>query len=219
MPFPPNFTNAWDTTFPPDTQAANQLGLDLRNFRTDIMQRMSLLSGTFANRPTPETVNAVWGGAGFGLLYFSTDTAQIFQWSGVAWVDVTALLLGTSFGSASGGVRIVAAINLVAQSASIAATPLYNVPSGSPGLYRLIANLVCTTAGTGNVFPTFFWNNGAAAQSQQVGGIAFGLGAENPNLSTLVIRSAGAQAINYSVTSSAGGGAQFSLSLRVEYLG
>jgi hypothetical protein len=53
------------------------------------MQRLSLLSGTLANRPTPETVNATWGGAGFGLLYFSTDTSQIFQWNGAAWTDIT----------------------------------------------------------------------------------------------------------------------------------
>src|SRR6266436_677857 len=90
MPFPPTFTNVWDITFPPDTQLANLLGQDLRNFRQDVMQRMSLLSGTLANRPTPEVVNATWGGVGFGLLYFSTDTGQIFQWNGAAWVDTTA---------------------------------------------------------------------------------------------------------------------------------
>ena len=89
MPFPPTFTNVYDTTFPPDTQAANLLGQDLRNFRTDVMQRMSLLSGTFANRPTPEIVNATWGGVCYGLLYFSTDTGQIFQWNGAAWVDIS----------------------------------------------------------------------------------------------------------------------------------
>lgn len=89
MPFPPTFTNVWDTTFPPDTQLANLLGLDLRNFRVDVMQRMSLLSGVIANRPTPETVNATWGGAGYGLLYFSTDTSQVFQWNGAAWVDIS----------------------------------------------------------------------------------------------------------------------------------
>lgn len=90
MAFPPVFTNSWDTTFPPDTQLANLLGQDLRNLRADVMQRMSLLSGILANRPTPEIVNASWGGAGYGLLYFSTDTSQIFQWNGAAWVDVSA---------------------------------------------------------------------------------------------------------------------------------
>lgn len=88
MPFPPNFDHAWDITQPPDTQAANQLGVDIRNLKDDIMQRMSLLSGTLANRPTPETVNAVWGGAGFGLTYIATDTAQTFQWNGAAWVSL-----------------------------------------------------------------------------------------------------------------------------------
>lgn len=86
MPFPPTFTNTWDTTFPPDTQLANLLGQDIRNLKTDVMQRMSLLSGTLANRPTPEIVNAVWGGAGYGLIYFATDTGQTFQWNGAAWV-------------------------------------------------------------------------------------------------------------------------------------
>jgi hypothetical protein len=53
------------------------------------MQRLSLLSGTLANRPTPEVVNATWGGVGFGLLYFSTDTGQVFQWNGAAWADIS----------------------------------------------------------------------------------------------------------------------------------
>ena len=67
MPFPPTPTNVWDITTPPDTQVANLLGQDLRNLKNDIMQRMSLLSGLTASMPTPETVNAAWGGAGFGL--------------------------------------------------------------------------------------------------------------------------------------------------------
>jgi hypothetical protein len=97
MPFPPTFTNVWDITTPADTQLANLLGQDIRNLKNDTMQRMSLLSGTLANRPTPETVNATWGGTGFGLLYFSTDSGQIFQWSGSGWTDIS----GSFFGSAS----------------------------------------------------------------------------------------------------------------------
>lgn len=89
MPFPPTPTNLWDTTQPPDTQLASMGAADFRNLKTDIMQRLSLLSGTFANRPTPEIANAVWGGAGYGLLYFAIDTGQVFQWSGAAWVDVS----------------------------------------------------------------------------------------------------------------------------------
>src|ERR1700756_557221 len=96
MAFPPVFTDVWDTTQPPDTQLANLLGQDIRNLKLDIMQRMSLLSGNAANIPTPETVNAVWGGAGFGLIFFATDTGQIFQWSGAAWVNVTGTFFGAS---------------------------------------------------------------------------------------------------------------------------
>ena len=87
MPFPPTPTNVWDITQPPDSQLANLLGLDIRNLKNDIMQRLSLLSGTLANRPTPETVNATWGGTGFGLIYFATDVGIIYQWNGSAWVS------------------------------------------------------------------------------------------------------------------------------------
>jgi hypothetical protein len=90
MPFPPAFSNPWDNTIPPDTQAANQLGADLRAFRTDVQQRLSLLSGTLANRPT--NMDATFGGAGYGIVFFSTDTQQIFQWNGAAWVDITSTL-------------------------------------------------------------------------------------------------------------------------------
>jgi len=86
VPFPPNFDRVWDESQPPDTQLANLLGLDIRNLKGDIRERISLLSGTFANRPTPE---ANWGGAGFGVIYVTTDTSQIFQWNGAAWVDIT----------------------------------------------------------------------------------------------------------------------------------
>jgi hypothetical protein len=95
MPFPPTFDHVWDITTPPDTQAANLLGQDIRNLKDDIMQRLSLLSGTTANRPTPETLNATWGGAGYGLLYFATDTGIVYQWNGASWNSLT-VPFGTS---------------------------------------------------------------------------------------------------------------------------
>jgi hypothetical protein len=152
MPFPPTFTNVWDTTYPPDTQLANLLGQDLRNLRTDIMQRLSLLSGTLANRPTPEIVNATWGGAGFGLLYFSTDTKQIFQWNGAAWVDVTSSI----------GTSIVASVNLTGQVAAIGATNFYT--SVASGLHRISYDLYTTiNGGAGSMSASFLYNNGAGA--------------------------------------------------------
>lgn len=76
------FTEVFDPTFPPDTQAANQLGADIRNFKLDIQQRMAAASGLDASKPAFE--------AGFaGVLYFATDTGKFWQWSGSAWVDVT----------------------------------------------------------------------------------------------------------------------------------
>ncbi len=87
MAFPPAFDRAWDETFPPDTQAANLLGQDIRNFKTDIRERLALLSGTLANRPT--NMDAAFGGSGYGILYFATDTKQTFQWTGSAWTDVS----------------------------------------------------------------------------------------------------------------------------------
>jgi hypothetical protein len=96
MPFPPSFDESWDITTPADTQAANLLGQDIRDLKNDIMQRLSLLAGTFANRPTPETVNADWGGSGYGLLYFATDTKRVYQWNGASWDDVTSSIGGGS---------------------------------------------------------------------------------------------------------------------------
>lgn len=76
------FTNTWDNTFPPDTQAANQLGADIRNMKTDVQQRMAAISGLDANKPAFE--------AGFaGVLFFATDTGRIYTWTGAAWTDVT----------------------------------------------------------------------------------------------------------------------------------
>jgi hypothetical protein len=90
MAFPPAFDRAFDETFPPDTQLANLLGQDLRNLKTDIRERLALQSGTFANRPS--NMDAAFGGAGYGTIYISTDTNQVFQWNGAAWVDISASL-------------------------------------------------------------------------------------------------------------------------------
>lgn len=92
------FTNSWDDTFPPDTQAANQLGADLRNFRVDTRERMSAMSGNDADKPNFEVGFA-------GVLWFATDTGKIYRWNGSSWLDVTALIIAavtpTSLGLAA----------------------------------------------------------------------------------------------------------------------
>lgn len=149
MPFPPNFTNAWDNTFPPDTQAANLLGQDIRNFKTDVQQRFALLSGTLANRPA--NMDATFGGAGFGTLYFATDTSQIFQWNGAAWTDVT-----SSF--SPGGKLSNGAATVIAGGAD---GPILQIPANTlsvGSIIRVYADY--TPAGVG-MQPKFFFGSTA----------------------------------------------------------
>ncbi len=232
MPFPPSFTNNWDVTFPPDTQLANLLGQDLRQVRTDVMQRLSLLSGTLGNRPTPETVNATWGGVGFGLLYFTTDTNQIFQWNGAAWADISSLILGIPSGGAQGTPRIVATVNVVNSGVVLAPTTVYAVPVGNAGLYRVSIHLVLTQAGTGGtIFPQIVWNNGFTAQNQNGHAMsAAGLGLEDDIVvggdlitslsSSVTLYSAASQNIQHAVSFNGVTGApKYTLATRVEYLG
>jgi hypothetical protein len=75
------YTNPWVETNPVDTSPANQFGDAIRDLKTDTHERL-FLSGTFANRPTPEAIFV-------GMIYFSTDTGQLFRWSGTGWVIVS----------------------------------------------------------------------------------------------------------------------------------
>lgn len=82
------YTDVWDVTTPLDTQQANQGAVDFRMTKLDIMQRVaSFGAGVLAARPTPETTSgsADWT----GVMYWATDTAQVFRWSGTAWVDIS----------------------------------------------------------------------------------------------------------------------------------
>jgi hypothetical protein len=82
------FTNVFDNTQPPDTQAANLLGQDIRNFKVDIQQRVAAMSGLDANKPTfnLDAQPTAWN----GCLYFATDTGKIYQFGGgTTWTDIT----------------------------------------------------------------------------------------------------------------------------------
>lgn len=206
-------TNVYDVTFPPDTQLANLLGQDLRNFRLDVQQRMALISGTLAARwnPATDAQPANWA----GLLYFATDTQQLFQWSGAVWVQI-------GFSS-----NIVASVNLTAQAAAIAATTLYAVPVGQSGLYRVTVDAITTTVGTtGTVSTTISWNNGVIA----LNAIGFqlnltALGSEvgltrSVGGDSVTVFAVGGTNIQYSTTfSNVTGAPQYSLRLRTEFLG
>lgn len=76
------YTLTWDEVFPPDTQPANLLGDDVRDFKRDVRERVaSFGAGTLANRPTPESVFV-------GVTYFATDTGQYFRWNGASWDEI-----------------------------------------------------------------------------------------------------------------------------------
>ena len=85
------YMDVWDVTAPLDTQTANQGAADFRATKLDIMQRVaSFGAGLLANRPTPEVtgVTANWT----GVMYWATDTQQVFMWTGAAWTDISASL-------------------------------------------------------------------------------------------------------------------------------
>jgi hypothetical protein len=157
MGFPPVFTDAWDVTQPPDTQLANLLGQDFRNLKTDIMQRMSLLSGITSNMPTPETVNATWGGSGFGILFFATDTGIIWQWNGASWAQLSSFRGTQKYSDLAVHTIINPGVNTVGSSITIPANTL-QVGSSVSVIARFsfsssdgLNNVFLSIGGAGNV--------------------------------------------------------------------
>jgi hypothetical protein len=119
------YTNVWNEAFPADTQAANQFGADLRALELNVRERLgTYLSGPLANQPTPE---AAWA----GLLYFATDTGQVFQWNGSAWNVVN-----------FGGSRIIKNLTAVVVAGSSGNGQLTAVPAN----FVSVGNLVRITA-------------------------------------------------------------------------
>lgn len=217
--------NVYDVTQPPDTQLANLLGLDLRNLALNVQQRMGLISGTFANmwNPGADAQPLNWT----GLLYFATDTGQIFQWSGAAWVNITASFIvpsGASYVTAKGlgAPNIVATVSLTGVAGNINSTLLYSVPVGAAGLYRVTAETVLTTIGTGGTIQSeLVRNNGILQTTYSFGTLATALVAgANSDFPPVTFYSAASEPINYFVVFNGTTGApQCSIYYRVEYLG
>jgi hypothetical protein len=134
MAFPPTYNEVIDPTFPPDTQQANQLGLDIRTLKTDLIQRFATLAGTFANRPTPD---ASWGGSGYGTLYFATDKYKIYQWNGTTWNDVSNSFIG--------GASVARVTSLGSTLTTVAPTTFYTTPVGVVGMYRFSSDIIITS--------------------------------------------------------------------------
>lgn len=224
MAFPPAFDRVWDETFPPDTQAANLLGQDIRNTKIDLRQRISLISGTLANRPTPD---ASWGGANFGMIYLATDTSQLFQWSGAAWVDITSSLAVPTGGTGAERVVSSGTINVAANGN----TDLLAAGSVLAGFYRVNLYGVTTAitgAGTSTVF-TLNWTDEVQAQTGSiggptgtaVGGLTWRVTSSAMGGGGMEVRCAAGNAINlsYVVTPNSGGTSNVRIYYRVTFLG
>ena len=148
------FTNTFDVTFPPDTQAANQLGLDIRNLKLDLQQRMGATSGLSTGLPNigADAQPTNWT----GLLFFATDTGAIYQWSGSAWVAVTNNLFSpnrptvtTKLGTGAGSYSITSTSLVAIDSGNLALSIL--VPISRTLLVMLTCNAATTSGSLGNV--------------------------------------------------------------------
>lgn len=137
------FTEAFDVTFPPDTQQANLLGLDIRNAKLDIQQRMAAISGLDASKPNfaGDTQAANWN----GILFFATDTAKVYQFNNPSWTDVTAAI----------GLGISGEIRMYAGSAAPAGWLFCQGQAISRTTYAALFTAIGTTFGTGDGSTTF----------------------------------------------------------------
>ena len=156
---------------------------------------------------------------GKAINFRATSTVTRFRFND--WdAPLTNYPLIANAGTISGGWchDVLPAVNLTAQTASISSTSAYSVPLS--GTYRIIVDAVTTTAGTGGtVTVSVITNNGAGNVTQTTGTAALNtLGSEVSQTFTATV--AAGQNINYSTTvTGASGSPQYSLRIRIEYLG
>lgn len=134
------FSEIYDITFPPDTQAANQLGPDIRNFKNDIAQRVANLSGT-----TVAAAEALGFETNFyGAPFIDSSTGKVYNIGGT-FSEITPLILAN-----------LSEPNTTLQAAIVAA--IAGIPATSPGPLTLPALVGIQspqiTAGPGTDIPT-----------------------------------------------------------------
>lgn len=139
------FTNLWDQTFPADTQLANLLGADCRQLRVDTQQRMAAISGLDAVKPNfaADAQPASWN----GILFFATDTGQIYQFNNPAWTNVTA----DFFSSTPTSVRNLTPATVVAPGLALTAGMTLAVNAGIlavGSLAQIKATIYCSVGAT-----------------------------------------------------------------------
>ena len=199
-------TNLYDVTQPPDTEQANLLGRNLRDLALNVQQRMGFISGSLAARwnPGADIQPANWT----GLLYFSTDTQQIFRWNGSAWYDVTSAFPTT----------VIAKLDYPPSGGSMAPGTFFTTTRA--GMYRITFDIIITTpANNGTVLATVGWNNGTSALTAQTSPLnATVLGNEIVNGTITFYAPAGTNIIVSTTFAGAAGALQHVLRVRLEYL-
>jgi hypothetical protein len=109
------FSEIYDITFPPDTQAISQGALDIRNFKQDIAQRIANLSGI-----TVAAAEALGYETNFyGAPFIDSTTGKIYNIGGT-FSEITPLILAN-----------ISESNTTLQAAIVAA--LAAIPPTSPG--------------------------------------------------------------------------------------
>lgn len=204
------FTNILDVTQPPDTQAANLLGLDIRNLTLNIQQRMAAISGLDSGKPQfqldaqPDNWN--------NILYFAIDTGRVYQFTNPNWNDIS-----DSFFSLTKP-RVVVSIVTIVDSA-IPLSILYAIPPGLGGMFRVTFDAI-TTASEAGVFetPTVSWNNGLASPSQVLGSLNLNT-VGNEASSTFSLFGIAGSSIMYQTTYTGTGVGRYQLIAKLEYLG
>lgn len=167
------FTNIYDDTFPADTELANLIGSNLRQVRLDVQQRMAAISGLDASKPNfaGDAQPANWN----GILFFATDTGQVYQFNNPSWTNVTASLLGGQRmigGNLALGTTVNASSTIYAGLTQLALSSLtpeatMQVPLSAAGTFRaLYVNTLGGQPATGSL--VFNLRLGGVSQAIQV---------------------------------------------------
>lgn len=111
-------------------------------------------------------------------------------------------------------------VNLIAQTSSIALTNIFTCPSNGQGLYRVTVDATVTQAGTGGTMtPSVTWNNSYGQPVVNAPTLDLtGLGNEGSGTFDCYLMAT--DTISYStVVANKTGTPQYSLNIRIEYLG
>lgn len=121
-------------------------------------------------------------------------------------------------GGGGTGSAVVSSLELDNQTTSIAQASLLS--GTTAGMYRVSIDLICTVAGAaGSVSAKVWWNNGTTAATLTTGSPLSLANIGELSAQSGNFYSAAGQAISYSTTVTGGAGAQYTLRIKLEFLG